>query len=352
MTDELALRYVTKVILLPWLQLRTSQVKTIGMVGFDPEVKKKLSGTEHGVAGAISGAITRFLCQPLDVIKIRFQLQVEPLRRTSKDSKYWSVTQATRRIIEEEGVSALWKGHVPAQVLSVLYGVVQFVSFEMLTKQSWLLFPHLREDSYRPMVHFVCGGVAGSFATLFSFPPDVVRTRLIAQGEPKVYKNIFQAVNLIYTKEGPRAFFKGLSPTLLQIAPHSGAQFAFYNIFISTWKNLVQVKDEHADNVHISGTGSLICGSLAGICAKTFIYPLDVAKKRIQIQGFQYARKGFGKDFTCHGLLHCLWLTVKYENISGLFKGLWPSMLKAGITTSLHFGIYEQSCQAIAALHR
>jgi len=28
----------------------------------------------HAIAGAASGCITRFLCQPLDVIKIRFQV--------------------------------------------------------------------------------------------------------------------------------------------------------------------------------------------------------------------------------------------------------------------------------------
>jgi hypothetical protein len=44
------------------------------MVGFDPEAKKKLSKGEYGTAGAVSGAVTRFLCQPLDVIKIRFQV--------------------------------------------------------------------------------------------------------------------------------------------------------------------------------------------------------------------------------------------------------------------------------------
>ena len=56
----------------------------------------------------------------------------------------------------------------------------------MLTQQTWYLLPHLQEDVYRPVVHFVCGGIAGSLATVFSFPSDVVRTRLVAQGEPKV----------------------------------------------------------------------------------------------------------------------------------------------------------------------
>jgi solute carrier family 25 thiamine pyrophosphate transporter 19 len=49
------------------------------MVGFDPEAKKKLSNGEHGVAGAISGALTRLLCQPFDVIKIRFQVSLKVL---------------------------------------------------------------------------------------------------------------------------------------------------------------------------------------------------------------------------------------------------------------------------------
>ncbi|GFG33887.1 hypothetical protein Cfor_09858 [Coptotermes formosanus] len=313
------------------------------MVGFDAEAKKKLSKGDYGTAGAISGAVTRFLCQPLDVIKIRFQLQVEPLNRICRDAKYWSVPQAACCIVKEEGLLALWKGHIPGQALSIMYGAVQFVSFEVLTQQMWYLLPHLQEDLSRPVVHFVCGGIAGSLATVFSFPSDVVRTRLVAQGERKVYKNILHACTVIYTHEGPKAFFKGLSPTLIQIAPHTGAQFACYNIFTTIWKNI-----EYA---YLSGTGSLLCGSLAGVCAKTFVYPFDVARKRLQIQGFQHGRVGFGKDFTCRGLLDCLWRTVQGETVMGLYKGLSPSILKAAFTTALYFGIYEQMCQVIAATH-
>ena len=53
-----------------------------------------------------------------------FQLQVEPLNKAA-DPKYYGIFQASRRIIEEEGFKALWKGHIPAQILSIAYGVAQ-----------------------------------------------------------------------------------------------------------------------------------------------------------------------------------------------------------------------------------
>lgn len=85
---------------------------------------KQNHNVEHAVAGAISGFVTRCICQPLDVVKIRFQLQVEPIT-DHHVSKYRSLLQTFSTIIKEEGVVALWKGHVPAQALSVVYGMAQ-----------------------------------------------------------------------------------------------------------------------------------------------------------------------------------------------------------------------------------
>ena len=39
--------------------------------------RAELGPVEVGVAGAVSGMVTRLLCQPLDVAKIRLQLQAE-----------------------------------------------------------------------------------------------------------------------------------------------------------------------------------------------------------------------------------------------------------------------------------
>ena len=52
------------------------------------------------------------------------KLQIEPIAK-GEHSKYSGVVQATLSIVREEGWRALWKGHVPAQALSILYGMAQ-----------------------------------------------------------------------------------------------------------------------------------------------------------------------------------------------------------------------------------
>lgn len=40
---------------------------------------------------------------------------------------------------------------------------------------------------------------------------------------------------------------------------------------------------------------NMLAGSTAGFIAKAGIYPFDLAKKRLQVQGFENARSKFGK---------------------------------------------------------
>ena len=65
----------------------------------------------YTVAGSTSGIITRAVGQPLDVLKIRFQLQ----NCEAGELRYTGVASAIKRIYLSEGVAAFWKGHVPAQ---------------------------------------------------------------------------------------------------------------------------------------------------------------------------------------------------------------------------------------------
>jgi hypothetical protein len=46
------------------------------MVGYKPEKETQLFASEQALAGAVTGAVSRALSQPLDVLKIRFQVSV------------------------------------------------------------------------------------------------------------------------------------------------------------------------------------------------------------------------------------------------------------------------------------
>ncbi|KAF5304038.1 hypothetical protein FQA39_LY01823 [Lamprigera yunnana] len=285
------------------------------------------------LAGAMSGFVTRAACQPLDVLKIRFQLQVEPISK-KYPSKYRSLFQATKLIIKEEGARALWKGHVPAQLLSVTYGLVQFWSFDIFVNKLKKFNLDLR---YKPLVTFTCGALAGCSATLASFPFDVIRTRLVAQSENKmIYKGVLRAFIYTFRHENFFVLYRGVLPTFIQVAPHAGAQFMCYKFFDGLYRSFFKI-----DQFTYTLTGSLISGSLAGLVAKTLIYPFDLVKKRMQIQGVQHFRVEFGQMFVCRGMLDCFKKILYVEGPLGLFKGLNPSLWKAVFTTALHFTTYE-----------
>ncbi|XP_071450726.1 mitochondrial thiamine pyrophosphate carrier-like [Hetaerina americana] len=317
------------------------------MIGYDPSSERKLKNTQHAVAGAVSGLLTRAICQPFDVLKIRFQLQWEPLSRNSPSpGLYTGVIQATKRICRDEGLKALWKGHVPAQYLSVVYGSAQFYSFQLLThlwhKMIVPIFPSPWVNERSPVTHFSCGSLSGAIATLVSFPIDVVRTRLVAQGEPKLYRGMSHAVITMYTTEGVGSFFRGLTPAVLQTAPLIGAQFGLYNFFIKTWGHCKWGSTNGGDKPLWSPiVGTLGSGALAGLASKTLVYPLDLIKKRLQIRGFEKSRESFGKVVVYKGLWDCLSSTVREEGLMSLYKGFSPSMLKAASTSAFHFAFYE-----------
>ncbi|KAJ3114718.1 mitochondrial thiamine pyrophosphate transporter, partial [Nowakowskiella sp. JEL0407] len=66
----------------------------------------------------MAGVSSRIVIAPLDVIKIRLQLQSQ--------SEYAGLMASFAKIIKEEGLFALWKGNFPAIWMYLFYGAVQF----------------------------------------------------------------------------------------------------------------------------------------------------------------------------------------------------------------------------------
>lgn len=154
-----------------------------------------------------------------------------------------------------------------------------------------------------------------------------------------IYKGVSHAFHQIIKLEGPLVLYRGILPTFMQVGPHAGAQFMFYKIFDNLYKNTV-----HTDKTTL--TSSTVAGSLAGFFAKIVVYPLDLIKKRLQIQGFNRGDI-FGEKFVCNGMLNCISQIYKREGYKGYFKGLNASLVKAVATSALYFSSYEMVCEAI-----
>lgn len=309
------------------------------MVGYNPEPinGRELSSAEYSEAGLASGIATRMIIQPLDVLKIRFQLQEEPIRGQNS-GKYKGVLQSVRLITREEGVRSFWKGHVPAQGLSAMYGLVQFSSFEFLSREIGCRLPP-NNASLRSSADFFCGGLSGCLAMTAAMPLDVIRTRLVAQSGNAVYRGTTHAIIQIWHRDGPIGYFRGWIPSIAQIAPFTGLQFALYNCFIGWWPRIVPNHES---------TGALLSGAMAGTVAKTVLYPLDMVRHRLQMNGFE--RRGFGKtsDYRI-GMLRTMVMVVRNESFYGLFKGLWPSQIKAAANSGCAFLFYELFCDILRA---
>ena len=68
-------------------------------------------------AGLMTGATCRFVCAPLDVLKIRGQTHV---------GEHQSMVRTVKSLLREEGIVALWRGNTPAFALWTSFAAIQF----------------------------------------------------------------------------------------------------------------------------------------------------------------------------------------------------------------------------------
>ncbi|KAI4860949.1 mitochondrial thiamine pyrophosphate carrier 1 [Hypoxylon rubiginosum] len=292
------------------------------------------------IAGATAGLISRFVVAPLDVVKIRLQLQShsslsDPLSHAGLGGGspiYKGTVGTLKHIVRHEGVTALWKGNVPAEMMYVAYASIQFTTYRSMTQ---LLRRALGEDS--PLPHaaesFISGASAGATATASTYPLDLLRTRFAAQGNDRVYPSLWRAVRDIRRDEGPRGFFRGLAPALALIVPSMGLFFAVYEGARVPLSRLELP----------GGASDAAAGMLASVVAKTGVFPLDLVRKRIQVQGPTRSRYVHKNIPEYAGTASTVRTILAREGARGLYRGLTVSLIKAAPASAVTMWTYERT---------
>jgi solute carrier family 25 (mitochondrial thiamine pyrophosphate transporter), member 19 len=273
-------------------------------------------------------AALREWLSPLDVIKIRFQVMSE-LPGVYNRRHYASMSSAARSIFKDGGPAAFWKGNCAAMLMVVPYGSIQFASFYQF-QQSGLVAP--LKEPYRSLV---VGSAAGALATILTYPLDLLRTRFAAQTEGRrVYSSLRQARREILAREGLAGFLAGLRPTLVEIVPYAGIQFASYE-----WAKTRFVENNSVGN-SISKLQTFGAACFAGLTSKLFTLPLDVVRKKLQVQA-QFP--GFRDAPMFTGVVDTIATVFRRDGLRGLFRGFTPSLLKAVPNAGLTFIVYEEA---------
>ena len=271
------------------------------------------------------------------MLKIRLQLQIhslaDPLSRPRK--LRFSTLETFRNILQEEGATAFWKGNLSAELLYINYGAIQFSSYR-ITNQA--LKPLNLSNGTEA---FLSGAVAGASATTLTYPLDLLRTRFAAQGSDRVYQSFRGAIRDIWRDEGVKGYFQGLGAGIGQVVPYMGLFFAGYE----TLRPLL------APVQLPLGSGDAIAGVTAGVLAKTGVFPLDLIRKRLQVQGPARARY-VGGTIPAYG--HGVWRTgrsiIRREGCRGLYRGLGVGLVKSAPASAITMWTYERALKVMKEL--
>lgn len=318
-----------------------------------PKVEQlKDEGTRLQVvtAGAVAGLISRFVIAPLDVVKIRLQLQShslsDPLSYQHLGGRgpiYKGTISTFRTILANEGLTGLWKGNVPAELMYVSYSAIQFTTYRSTTQLLRGIAGEGQHAIPGAAESFVAGAAAGAAATAATYPLDLLRTRFAAQGnDDRVYTSLRRAVAQIGRDEGTRGFFRGLAPALGQIVPYMGMFFAAYEALRPPLAGL---------DLPFGG-GDAVAGTLASVASKTGVFPLDTVRKRIQVQGptrARYVHKNI-PDYIGLGTFGTMRSILRTEGFRSLYRGLTVSLLKAAPSSAVTVWTYERVLGTLISL--
>jgi solute carrier family 25 phosphate transporter 23/24/25/41 len=129
-----------------------------------------------------------------------------------------------------------------------------------------------------PYKRLVCGACAGITSVTFTYPLDIVRTRLSIQsasfkelgdikGTGQKLPGMFALMVSMYKHEGGwTALYRGIIPTIAGVAPYVGLNFMVYE----SARQMFTVEGDKDP----SAMGKLAAGAVAGGIAQTCTYPL------------------------------------------------------------------------------
>ncbi|KAJ0962920.1 hypothetical protein J5N97_028042 [Dioscorea zingiberensis] len=184
------------------------------------------------LAGVGTGALQSLMLSPVELIKIRLQLQ------TAGDQHHLNKREGpleiAKRILRNEGVRGLYRGLSITVLRDAPAHGVYFWSYERAREQ---FHPGCRKSGQESlMTMLLAGGLAGVASWVVCYPLDVVKSRLQAQSEsygdrmPLRYRGVIHCFCRSVEEEGYAVLWRGLGTAVARAFLVNGAIFTAYEL--------------------------------------------------------------------------------------------------------------------------
>ncbi|CAI5732871.1 unnamed protein product [Peronospora destructor] len=296
----------------------------------------------HFAGGAVGGMTAALITSPLEVVKTRLQI-----RGGSGSFGTQTTFGVMRSIGRSESVVGLWRGITSTMIGVIPARAIYFGSYSTFKD---------RLNAYGlngRMYNFLSAAGAGSISATLCCPIWVVKTRqqllpahTMAASATTVHRNVvsvgfaqvetavatkakpqFSSVRQVamdmYRKEGPRAFFRGLSASYWGIS-ESAIQFALYE----------ECKDhiEKPTNLKYFLTAGA-CKLLASMCT----YPHEVVRTRMRDQRAPMD----SKELKYRSMIQSIITIYKEEGRRGLYSGMPAHLMRVVPNAAILFLVVE-----------
>ncbi|KAM0123090.1 hypothetical protein ACP6JC_000056 [Aspergillus fumigatus] len=193
---------------------------------------KRLQPTSQFLSGGFGGMVAQCFVYPLDTLK--FRMQCDTVEGGLKGNQLIAAT--ARKVWNKAGLLGFFRGLPLGLVGMFPYAAIDLSTFEylkraLLARQARINHCHEEDVPLNNFTTGAIGALSGGFSASVVYPLNVLRTRLQAQGtvlHPTTYTGITDVARKTLQTEGPRGFYKGLTPNLLKVAPAVSISYVVY----------------------------------------------------------------------------------------------------------------------------
>lgn len=259
-----------------------------------------LVDTASGLAGACACTYTGL---PFDTAKVRIQ---------SGQYQYRGVVDCLYKVVQKEGVTAWWRGSMPALSSSMAENMTGVTVQRAIRRQLSPLSP----DARLPVsTELAVGALTGLCTSVVMNPFEVVKTRLqvSAAAEPP---SLFAALSSVTQREGVNGLFRGLAALWARDIP-------FNAFFFGTYETLTTLMLRQAGATSRDDLPSYkvcIAGGAAGVVGWTCVLPFDTVKTRLQASVGPQGQVHIGA---------VLAEIIRKEGAAGLYRGWTAAVCRA-----------------------